>query len=48
MYRLKHFIPLKAIGRVYYWLGIGLFLLAFFFVYNFIRIISKLGPAVRL
>ena len=48
MYRLKHFIPLKAIGRLYYWLGIGLFLLAFFFVYNFIRIISKLGPAVRL
>lgn len=48
MYRIKHFIPMKAIGRVYYWLGIGLFLLAFFFVYNFIRIISKLGPAVRL
>jgi hypothetical protein len=48
MYRLKHFIPLQVIGRVYYWLGIGLFLLAFFFVYNFIRIISKLGPAVRL
>jgi len=48
MYRLKHFIPLKVIGRVYYWLGIGLFLLSFFFVYNFIRIIFKLGPAVRL
>ena len=25
MYRIKHFIPLKAIGRVYYWLGIGSF-----------------------
>jgi len=48
MYRLKHFIPMKALGRVYYWMGIGLFLLSFFFVYNFIRIISKLGPAVKL
>jgi len=48
IYRLKHFIPMKAIGRVYYWMGIGLFLLSFFFVYNFIRIISKLGPAVKL
>jgi threonine/homoserine/homoserine lactone efflux protein len=48
MYRLKHFIPLKMIGKVYYWLGIGLFVLSSFFIYNFIRIISKLGPAVRL
>ena len=48
IYHLKHFIPMKAIGRVYYWMGIGLFLLSFFFVYNFIRIISKLGPAVKL
>jgi threonine/homoserine/homoserine lactone efflux protein len=48
MFRIKHFIPLKAIGKVYYWLGIGLFVLSFFFVYNFIRIISKMGPAVKL
>jgi threonine/homoserine/homoserine lactone efflux protein len=48
MYRIKHFIPMKAIGRVYYWLGIGLFLLSFFFVYNFIRIISKMEPLVKL
>lgn len=48
MYRIKHFISLKAIGRIYYWLGISLFLLSFFFVYNFIRIVSKLGPAVKL
>jgi threonine/homoserine/homoserine lactone efflux protein len=48
MYRIKHFIPLKAIGRIYYWLGIGLFLLSFFFVYNFVRIVSKLGPAMKL
>jgi threonine/homoserine/homoserine lactone efflux protein len=48
MYRIKHFIPLKAIEKVNYWLGIGLFVLSFFFIYNFIRIISKLGSAVRL
>lgn len=48
MFRIKHFIPLKAIGKVYYGLGIGLFVLSFFFVYNFLRIILKLGPAVRL
>jgi threonine/homoserine/homoserine lactone efflux protein len=48
MFRIKHFIPLKAIGKVYYWLGIGLFVLSFFFVYNFLRIILKMGPAVRL
>jgi threonine/homoserine/homoserine lactone efflux protein len=48
MFRIKHFIPLKAIGRVYYWLGIGLFVLSFFFVYNFVRIVLKMGPAVKL
>lgn len=48
MFRIKHFIPLKAIGRVYYWLGIGLFVLSFFFVYNFLRIILKGGPALKL
>ncbi|MGE5740567.1 MAG: LysE family translocator [Candidatus Aminicenantes bacterium RBG_16_66_30] len=48
MFRIKHFIPLKAIGKVYYWLGIGLFVLSFFFVYNFVRIILKMGPAVTL
>lgn len=48
MYRIKHFIPLKAIGRVYYWLGIALFVLSFFFVYNFIRIMLQMGPTVKL
>jgi threonine/homoserine/homoserine lactone efflux protein len=48
MYHLKHFIPLKVIGRVDYWMGIGLILLSFFFVYNFVRIISKHGSALRL
>ncbi len=42
MYRIKHFIPMKTIGKVYYWLGTALFLLSFFFVYNFIRYIPKL------
>jgi threonine/homoserine/homoserine lactone efflux protein len=42
MYRIKHFIPMKAVGKVYYWLGIALFLLSFFFVYNFVRLIPKL------
>lgn len=42
MYRIKHFIPMKAIGKVYSWLGIALLLLSLFFVYNFIRYIPKL------
>jgi len=37
MHRIKHFIPMKAIGRVYYWLGITLSLLSLFFVYSFLR-----------
>jgi threonine/homoserine/homoserine lactone efflux protein len=37
MHRIKHFIPMKALGRVYHWLGIGLFLLSFFFVYRVIK-----------
>jgi len=43
MHRIKHFIPLKSLGRVYYWLGIGLFLLSFFFVY---RVIGYFADAV--
>jgi threonine/homoserine/homoserine lactone efflux protein len=42
MYRIKHFIATKTIQKIYYWLGIVLFLLSFFFVYNFIRYIPKL------
>ncbi len=48
MFRIKHFIPVRAIGRVSYWLGVGLFVLSFFFVYNFVRIILKMGSAVKL
>jgi len=37
MHRIKHFIPMKAIGRIYYWLGLALALLSLFFVYSFLR-----------
>jgi threonine/homoserine/homoserine lactone efflux protein len=37
IYRIKHFIPVEAMKKVYYWLGITLFLLSFFFVYNFLK-----------
>jgi threonine/homoserine/homoserine lactone efflux protein len=37
MYRIKHFIPIKALGRVYYWLGVVLFLLSFYFVYKVLK-----------
>ena len=40
MYRIKHFIPIKAMRKVYNWLGIALFLLSFFFVYNFLKYFS--------
>jgi hypothetical protein len=29
MHRIKHFIPMKALGKVYFWLGIALFLVSF-------------------
>lgn len=32
--RIKRFIPMEALKKVYYWLGIVLFVLSFFFVYN--------------
>ena len=38
MYRIKHFIPVKALGRVYYWMGIGLFLLSFYFIYRALKL----------
>jgi len=37
MYRIKHFIPVKALGKVYFWLGITLLLLSFYFVYGAAR-----------
>jgi threonine/homoserine/homoserine lactone efflux protein len=32
--RMQHFIPAKVLRRIYFWLGIVLFLLSFFFIYN--------------
>jgi threonine/homoserine/homoserine lactone efflux protein len=37
LHRIKHFIPIQAFGRVYFWLGIALFALSFFFVYGAIK-----------
>ena len=37
MHRFKHFIPVQAMSRVYFWLGIVLAVLSFFFVYNAAR-----------
>jgi len=37
LYRLKHFVPMKALGRVYFWLGITLFALSFYFAFGVIR-----------
>jgi threonine/homoserine/homoserine lactone efflux protein len=32
--RMKHFIPANILGKIYYWLGIILFVLSIFFIYN--------------
>lgn len=37
LYRFKKFIPKKAIGRVYFWLAVTLFVLSFYFAYGAIR-----------
>jgi len=42
LYRVKHFIPLRSLRRVYFWLGITLFVLSFFFAWAAIRYI-RLG-----
>jgi threonine/homoserine/homoserine lactone efflux protein len=33
MHRIKHSIPVHKFGKVYFWLGIALFVLSFYFVY---------------
>lgn len=43
MYKIKRFIPMKALGRVYFWMGVALFLLSFYFVYRFVRYFFKAG-----
>jgi threonine/homoserine/homoserine lactone efflux protein len=37
MYRVKHYIPLHALGRVYFWLGVTLLALSVLFVYGAVR-----------
>ena len=34
LHRVKHSIPVHTLGRVYFWLGIALFCLSFYFVYG--------------
>ena len=43
LYRVKHVIPVQALGRVYYWLGIALFCLSFYFVYG---VVKYFNPAI--
>jgi threonine/homoserine/homoserine lactone efflux protein len=37
MHRIKHVIPVHALGRIYHWLGITLILLSCYFVYGVVR-----------
>jgi threonine/homoserine/homoserine lactone efflux protein len=37
LHRIKNFIPTKSLGKIYFWLGIALFLLSFVFVYSAAR-----------
>lgn len=37
VHRVKHYIPLHALGRVYFWLGVTLFALSGVFVYGVVR-----------
>jgi threonine/homoserine/homoserine lactone efflux protein len=39
MYRVKHVIPLKAMGSIYRWLAVTLFVLSWFFVYGAVRFV---------
>jgi threonine/homoserine/homoserine lactone efflux protein len=37
LHRVKHFIPAAALGKVYLWLGIGLWVLSFYFIYGAVQ-----------
>jgi len=37
LYRIKHFIPVAAFGKVYLWLGIALWVLSFYFIYGAVQ-----------
>ncbi len=41
VYRVKHMIPVKAIGTIYRWLAVTLFVLSWFFVYGAVRFILR-------
>ncbi|MCX6537883.1 MAG: LysE family transporter [Acidobacteria bacterium] len=43
LHRAKHSIPVHALGRVYYWLGIALFCLSFYFLYG---VVKYFNPAI--
>jgi threonine/homoserine/homoserine lactone efflux protein len=37
LYRVKHFIPVAALGKIYLWLGIALWVLSFYFIYGAVQ-----------
>lgn len=37
LHRVKHFIPASALDKVYRWLGVGLFILSFYFIYGAVQ-----------
>ncbi len=39
MYRIKHSIPVSALGKVYFWLGVALYLLSLYFVIGLARLL---------
>jgi len=43
MHRIKHFFSAASLAKIYYWLGILLFLLSFYFVFNALK--HFLGPS---
>lgn len=43
LHHFKRFIPVGALGRVYFWLGVALFCLSFYFVYG---VAKYFNPAI--
>ena len=37
IHRVKHFIPMHVLGKVYHWLAIALFILSFVFIYGAVK-----------
>ena len=44
MHRIKRSIPVHALGKVYFWLGIALFVLSFYFVYGAGKYFLRASP----